>query len=72
MIGRMVYDAAADRWCVDMGESDLYELHCGDALEARISGAWSSVRMECDGVGWYLTDSGGQILRGLLGLEVET
>ena len=36
------------------GKKDCYELTCGESVEVRIDGSWVAMRLEHDGVEYYL------------------
>lgn len=63
--GVLIHSEASDRMDIDFGQGDLYgELHCGNALEVMISGAWTPTRIEYDN-DWYLVGLSVPKLEGL-------
>ncbi len=63
--GVLIHSETSDRMDIDFGKGDLYgELHCGNALEVMISGAWTPTRIEYDN-DWYLVGLSVPKLEGL-------
>jgi hypothetical protein len=51
--GMLIWDATNDRPCISWDNGGFEELHCGQAIEVFMFGAWEQTRLEMSD-DWYL------------------